>query len=265
MISARLRLSPPSFLLALLVLLCASCKASWSSSNATVIAALTGDGGFVRIEPAAFLMGAGHEEAARTGRQQPRRRVAITRAFEIGRCEVTQRQWQAVMGSNPSAFKGVELPVTNVSWNDVQEFLARLHTLDARRKYRLPTEAEWEMACRAGGAGETGGEALAEFAWFESNSLNRPHPVGRLKPNAWGLYDMQGNVGEWVQDWYDRDDYRTGAVENPQGPGAGQSKVHRGGGWQSKAAECGAAARGHSLPAERNHLTGFRLVRVSQL
>lgn len=245
-----------------------SCKAAWSSSNATVIAALTGDSNFVRIEPGGFLMGSPKDETGADRdanlRQRPQHQVAITRAFEIGKFEVTQRQWEAVMGSNPSAFKGVELPVTNVSWNDVQEFLTRLQPLDNKHSYRLPTEAEWEMACRAGGGGEVAGDALQETAWFDANSLSRPHPVGRLKPNARGLYDMQGNVGEWVRDWYDRDFYKTSPAEDPQGPSAGQSKVHRGGSWQSGAGQCRPAARGYSLPAERNHLTGFRLARVKQ-
>jgi formylglycine-generating enzyme required for sulfatase activity len=256
---------------ALLVPSLVSCKAVWSSSRATAIATLRSDSNFVRIEPGGFLMGSPKEpeKVADTGRDAERHResqhpVTITIAFEIGKFEVTQRQWEAVMESNPSAFKGVELPVTNVSWNDVQEFLAKLQALDTKHRYRLPTEAEWELACRAGGASEPGAEALPAIAWFDANAFNRPHPVGRLKPNAWGLFDMQGNVGEWVQDWYGRDYYKHSPAENPPGPSAGQSKVHRGGNWQSGAGQCRAAARGHSLPAERNHLTGFRLARVKK-
>ncbi|MGH9843706.1 MAG: formylglycine-generating enzyme family protein [Blastocatellia bacterium] len=258
--------------LVLLVPFAASCRSAWSSPNANAIATLIGDAGYVRIEPGDFLMGAPKEETAIAGaeretgfRERPRHRVAITRAFEIGKYEVTQRQWEAVMGSNPSAFKGIELPVTNVSWNDVQEFLTRLQPLDGKHRYRLPTEAEWEMASRADGTGETSADALQETAWFDANSLSRPHPVGRLKPNAWGLHDMQGNVWEWVEDWYDRYYYKTSPAEDPSGPPAGQSKVQRGGSWQSGAWQCRPAARGYSLPAERNHLTGFRLVRVKQL
>ncbi len=266
-------LSSQRFLvLVLLVPSVVSCTSVWSSSKANALATLIGDAGYVRIEPGDFLMGSPKEEIAIVGaereisyRERPQHPVVITRAFEIGKYEVTQRQWEAVMGSNPSAFKGIELPVTNVSWNDVQEFLTRLQPLDGKHNYRLPTEAEWEMACRAGSAGEVAAELLQEIAWFDANSLSRPHPVGRLKPNTWGLFDMQGNVSEWIHDWYDRDYYRTSPAEDPSGPPAGQSKVHRGGSWQSGTWQCRAAARGYSLPAERNHLTGFRLVRVKQL
>ncbi len=213
--------------------------------------------------------------------ERPQHRDLITRPFEIGNYEVTQGQWQAVMGSNPSSFKGPKLPVTNVSWNDAMEFIARLQTFDQNHTYRLPTEAEWEYACRAGSAGDFSGEEfkppgknepnrtpeedekiLQTIGWFSANAFNHPHPVGQLKPNAWGLHDMHGNVREWCQDWYDASYYKTSSAEDPPGPPSGAMKVNRGGGWQSPAYVCRSAARRYNLPTERNSLIGFRLVRV---
>ncbi|MDX2033073.1 MAG: formylglycine-generating enzyme family protein [Blastocatellia bacterium] len=255
---------------ALLLLCMAGCQSLQVTTRRDAIRSLTAEKSFAKIAPGHFLMGSppGRGGSAAAGLQQesPQHRVSITCGFEIGRYEVTQKQWEAVMISNPSAFKGPELPVTNVSWRDVQEFLARLRMLDARFVYRLPTEAEWEYACRAGGSGPFSDEAVAtdlqRVAWHEANSLNRPHAVGHLQPNGWGLYDIHGNVWEWVQDWYDINYYRRSPAENPQGPPSGQSKVQRGGSWQSPAGQCRAAVRGYSLPAERNNLTGFRLARV---
>ena len=215
---------------------------------------------FVKLPPGAFWMGA-------PGRVPPHR-IALTRELELGRYEVTQKQWEAVMESNPSAFKGPDLPVTNVSWKDVQEFLAGVNKLDARFLYRLPTEAEWEYACRAGRAAmespmEATDEAeLRRTTWYEGNSLNRPHAVGQLQPNAWGFFDLLGNVAEWVQDWYDPEFYKHSPAEDPQGPPTGQNRVHRGCNWQASAEECRATARASSHPGERNNLTGFRLART---
>src|SRR6185295_12837821 len=127
-------------------------------------------------------------------------KVRITRQFEIGKYEVTQEQWQAVMGDNPSNFKGANLPVEKVSWNDAQDFLLKLNARDGYT-YRLPTEAEWEYACRAGSMGDFAGE-LDDVAWYDKNSGSKTHPVGQKRPNVWGLYDMHGNVSEWCSDWY---------------------------------------------------------------
>lgn len=254
-----------------------ACQSVNVSVQQAALKSLRDEKNYAKIPPGAFLMGlAVAEPAAGNSLQElPQHRVVLTRAFEIGRHEVTQRQWEAVMSSNPSAFKGSELPVTNVSWKDVQEFLARVNKLDAQFTWRLPTEAEWEYACRAGSDDQplletaAAKESQAAFetnlrrqAWYEANSLNRPHAVGQLQPNAWGLYDIQGNVWEWVGDWYDINYYRRSPAEDPQGPPSGQSKVQRGGSWQSPARHCGAAVRGFSLPVERNNMTGFRLVRV---
>ncbi len=253
----------------LLAIFACACQSAQMAARQTALRALRGEAGYVRIAPGAFLMGAPESEprARRAQQEAPSHRVVLTCPFEIGRFEVTQRQWEAVMNANPSAFKGPELPVTNVSWKDVQEFLHRLNRLDPEYAYRLPTEAEWEYACRAGGSEAAESEAaleasLRQRAWYEANSLNRPHAVAQLQPNGWGLYDMQGNVWEWVEDWYDLNYYRRSPPENPPGPPTGQSRVLRGGSWQSTAQQCRATARNASLPVERNNLTGFRLVRV---
>ncbi len=274
---------------ALLVL--ASCHASSSPATGNGDAdSLLDNDAYVNITSGEFQMGSPNQpsRAARLADgpkpdERPQRRVLITKPFEIGKYEVTQEQWQAVMRSNPSSFKGVNLPVTNVSWNDAQEFIARLQSLDERHDYRLPTEAEWEYACRAGNlSGEEskplGKEAKGErkrtpeeeekilqpIAWFSSNAFNHPHPVGHLKPNARGLHDMRGNVREWCQDWYDSSYYKTGQTEDPQGPPSGAMKVNRGGDWQSPASMCRPAARDYDLPTERNSLIGFRLVRTKR-
>ncbi len=280
---------------------CHSQGSTAPSSSATLfgsdaLAVLLSEGNYVKVKPGSFLMGAAPEETDASADERPQHRVTITKEFEIGRTEVTQKQWQAVMGSNPSVFKGPDLPVINISWNDVQDFLRILQEADDKHRYRMPTEAEWEYACRAGSTGPYAGEEsmpvasnaranrtafkelaarqqerqsamrerLKESAWFEANSQNRPHAVAMLKPNAWGLHDMHGNVWEWVADWHDRRAYGKNPAEDPKGPAEGQSRVQRGGSWQSTADACRAAHRNAALPVERNHLTGFRLVRVKK-
>ncbi len=251
------------------------------------------DKSYVKIAPGAFLMGssiqtgkAGRDTISSNADERPQRRVMIKHPFEMGRYEVIQEEWQAVMNSNPSSFKGPKLPVTNISWNDAQEFIARLQSFDEGHTYRLPTEAEWEYACCAGAAEDISAEEiltpgkeaggvrkktpeeaeniLRTVAWFDSNAFNHPHPVGKLKPNAWGLFDMRGNVREWCQDWYDAGYYKSGQKEDPQGPTGGAMKINRGGGWQSPASMLRSAARHYDLPTERNSLIGFRLVRLKR-
>lgn len=228
-------------------------------------------------------------------REMPQHRVRLTQAFAIGRYEVTQEQWQAVLHTNPSSFKGTGLPVTNVSWYDVHEFIRQLQKLDSQHQYRLPTEAEWEYACRAGSTGNFAGEQyqppattnkpartnnekssptpvtgedlaqnLLRFGWYEANAFNRPHPAGRLAPNAWGLFDLHGNVSEWCHDWYDPKFYKSTEAENPAGPATGTARIHRGGNWQSSAFLCRSAARSYDPPNERNNFIGFRLVRIKK-
>jgi formylglycine-generating enzyme required for sulfatase activity len=179
----------------------------------------------------------------------------------VGVTEVTQAQYEAVMGTNPSHFKGATNPVEEVTWNDATEFCKKLSE-KTRQAVRLPTEAEWEYACRAGGnTGFSFGDAddrLGDYAWYRANSGDTTHPVAQKKPNAWGLYDMHGNVWEWCADWYG--DYPKGAVTDPQGPAAGTARVLRGGGWSSDPTYCRSALRRGSSPGRRSGDFGFRVV-----
>ena len=215
---------------------------------------------FVRIPAGEFLMGSTSDEAR--GSEQPVTRVRISRAFELGKHEVTQAEWEAVMGSNPSRFDecGGDCPVERVSWDDVQGFIGRLNSLEGEARYRLPTEAEWEYAARAGTTADRYAGDLDAIAWYDENSGGRPQPVGQKAPNAWGLHDMLGNVNEWVQDWYG--DYPGGAVTDPGGPGSGSYRVVRGGSWFSFARSCRAPYRLIISPGYRINRLGFRLLRI---
>ena len=208
----------------------------------------------VLIRPGKFLMGSekGFDD------EKPVHEVTISQPFYLGKYEVTQAQWEAVMGSNPSGFKGATLPVEQVSWEDCQEFIEKLNSKGIGT-FRLPTEAEWEYACRAGTTGDHAGN-LDEMAWYCENSGSKTHPVGTKKANPWGLYDMHGNVWEWCQDWYGT--YPTGAVRDPTGAAGGSYRVSRGGGWGSIAGGCRSASRGGGSPSGRGNLLGFRLVRM---
>lgn len=181
---------------------------------------------FVKIAPGEFVMGCSEGDAQCGNDEKPSHKVQITKAFEIGRYEVTQAQWVAVMGSNPSTIKGDDRPVETVSKNDVHDFLAKLNARNDGYKYRLPTEAEWEFAARAGDSGEP--QSIDEVAWYGANSQDTTHPVGTKKPNAWGLYDMLGNVREWVEDMYTANYYANSPAADPTGPAAGQQGRGRG-------------------------------------
>ena len=212
-------------------------------------------------------MGATLEEKGST-KEYPRHAVHITKPFYMGRYEVTQGQWLAVMGYNhPSNFVSADRPVDEVSYNDVQRFLIRLNELEKGSLYRLPTEAEWEYAARAGSDaaycfGDDGkGELLSQYAWFEQNSNLQSHPVGSLLPNSWGLYDMHGNVAEWVSDWYDKNYYSTSPQEDPMGPLTGTKRVVRGGSWIHQAYSCRSAFRGYFSVDYTDSDFGFRVVK----
>jgi formylglycine-generating enzyme required for sulfatase activity len=215
---------------------------------------------FVAIAPGEFMMGcsAGDQECG--DEEKPRRRARIPRPFEIGKYEVTQAQWEAVMGANPSDFKGPERPVDRVSWNDAQEFLAAVSARDPGFRYRLPSEAEWEYAARAGSAAATYGK-LDAIAWFGRNSGDQTHPVGQKQPNAWGLHDMLGNVWEWCLDWYGAGYYSEGALVDPRGPERGEFRVLRGGSWHKYLWFLRASSRFRERPDSRFRHVGFRCVR----
>ncbi len=181
---------------------------------------------FVKIAPGEFTMGCSTGDDACDADEKPAHRVQITKAFEIGKYEVTQAQYQAVMGSNPSTIKGDNRPVETVSKNEAHDFLAKLNAQNDGYKYRLPTEAEWEYAARAGAAQPA---SLDEVAWYAANSGDETHPVGQKKPNAWGLYDMLGNVREWVEDQYARDYYGRSPAADPAGPQGAQGGPARAG------------------------------------
>ena len=188
---------------------------------------------FVKIAPGEFIMGCPEGDANCDADEKPAHRVQITRAFEMGKYEVTQAQWEAVMGSNPSTIKGEIRPVETISKNEVHDFLGKLNARNDGYKYRLPTEAEWEYAARAG-ASAAEPPSLDEVAWYAANSDDETHPVGQKEPNAWGLYDMLGNVREWVEDIYERGYYSNSPVADPAGPElaqAGQGDVDRRGGF----------------------------------
>jgi formylglycine-generating enzyme required for sulfatase activity len=175
---------------------------------------------FVAIPPGEFMMGCSTGDQQCAADENPRHRVQITKGFEIGKYEVTQAQWLALMPNNPSTNKGDTRPVETVSKLEAQEFIAKLNAQNDGYLYRLPTEAEWEYAARAGLDAPYSGP-LDEVAWYAANSGDETHPVGQKKPNAWGLYDMQGNVREWVSDLYSANFYRASPAADPTGPAPG--------------------------------------------
>lgn len=183
-------------------------------------------------------------------------------SFSIGQTEVTQELWQAVMGTNPSRFKGSNLPVEMVSWNDCQTFITKLNQLTGKT-FRLPTEAEWEFAARGGklskGYTYSGSNVIDDVAWYHDNSSDKTHEVATKAPNELGIYDMSGNVYEWCQDWYSDKYYSESVVNNPNGPSSASSRVNRGGGWYGSATYCRVANRGGDTPSSTFSIQGLRL------
>ena len=256
---------------------------------------------FVYVKSGTFKMGATSEQLdTSVNHSSPRsdetaHDVTLTKDYYMATTEVTQAQWEKVMGSNPSyANYCKECPVEYVSWDNVQEFLKKVNAEllkknpNEKRRYRLPTEAEWEYAARGGhkarvtsGAGATryaGGHykeylptdkiilRIGDVAWYSSNSSGKTQPVGQKKPNELGLYDMSGNVWEWCSDWYSASYYKSSStasnsytVTDPKGPSDGSYRVARGGGWYHDPIWCRVAFRGYAIPGSRNNSVGFRL------
>ena len=210
------------------------------------------------IPPGKFIMGSSSHERDRQYDEYPHA-VRLTRPFRICTTEVTQAQWEAIMDVNRSNFKGDNLPVEKVSWRDAVAFCEKLSHKEGRT-YRLPTEAEWEYACRAGVTEAFAGTGhLGEMGWYEVNSEEKTHPVAAKKQNTWGLYDMHGNVSEWCNDVYNAD-YRQEEVTDPAGPSKGTYIVIRGGSWGHFARGCRSAARSSAPPSYQLRETGFRVV-----
>ncbi|MCP5518841.1 MAG: SUMF1/EgtB/PvdO family nonheme iron enzyme [Verrucomicrobiales bacterium] len=223
----------------------------------------------VLVPAGEFEMGSPANEAGRDSNEGPVHTVRLERPFYLGKYEVTQGQWERVMGNNPSRFKGeARRPVESVSWMEAQGFVSMLNDSlggAAGLRFALPSEAQWEYGCRAGtttrfsfGNEESG---LGEYGWYTGNGGGRTHLVGGKQPNGWGLYDMHGNVWEWCSDWYGT--YSVGAVIDPKGPNTGSHRVYRGGGWSNGARICRSADRYGHAPSLRSSYLGFRMVLVA--
>jgi len=223
---------------------------------------------FVLVQPGSFIMGS---DRSRFPDEKPAHRVTITKPFYLGKFEVTQAQWEAVMSNTPGIYKGplypdsAKRPVENVSWDYCQVFLARLNEKINIYKFRLPTEAEWEYACRAGSTDEysfgTNADAVGDYAWYSNNSSGQTHPVGGKKPNAWGLYDMYGNVWEWCSDGYGP--YPARDISDPTGTNS-NTRVIRGGAWNSVAEHVSSSYRENLTPDDCFRYYGLRCVAVSK-
>lgn len=227
---------------------------------------------FAYLSPGTFVMGSPEYELGRNN-DEDQHEVTIAQGFHIQITPVTVKQWRELMGNNPSCFPNLseECPIVGISWNECQEFIKRLN-LQGEATYRLPTESEWEYACRAGSTTSLANGELTELfcsmdslldevGWYCGNSGRQIHPVGRKHPNAWGLHDMHGNLFEWCHDWYGK--YPAAPGEQPHGPKCGAGKVIRGGSWFSSAKSCRCACRSHWAADSRSDFIGFRLVKAA--
>ena len=250
------------------------CAKGTKNQNMTIPLSYIVDLDLIWIEPGTFMMGSPKGEPGRLTNEELHQ-VTLTQGYWLGKYEVTQEQYETIMGTNPSDVKEDVLPVDSVSWNEAMEFCAKLNAqekaagrLPEGYEYSLPTESQWEYACRAGtttalNSGKNLSDELRspevdEVGWYWYN-CDETHRVGQKKPNAWGLYDMHGNVQEWCLDWYD-DHYPTYPVKDPTGPDTGWSRVLRGGGWDRTAHDCRSANRRHGNPdTTRSANVGFRV------
>ena len=260
-------------LLASLVVQTAAPVKSTEGENRIIPLADKVDLEMIWIKPGTFTMGSPEDELGRFD-DEVQHPVTLTRGYWLGKYEVTQAQYKAVMGTNPSHFTGDNNPVDTVSWDDAMEFCKKLTEIEkvAGRlpegyKYTLPTEAQWEYACRAGtttalNSGKNLSDKVEcpemdEVGWYDHNCGQKTHPAGQKLPNAWGLYDMHGNLWEWCLDW--EGDYPTEAVSDPTGPGTGRYRVIRGGSWYSWACSCQSALRFSYDSGKGDDDSGFRV------
>ena len=219
----------------------------------------------VYVSGGTFIMGATSEQGSEAyDDEKPKHSVTLS-SFYLCKYEVTQALWRVVMGENPSNFKGNNLPVEMVSWDNCQTFISRLNNLTGK-KFRLPSEAEWEYAARGGNRSRSykysGSNGLSDVAWYIDNSGSKTHPVGSKSPNELGLYDMSGNVSEWCSDW--KGTYSSSSQTNPTGPFSGEYHVNRGGSWRGGVGLCRSSCRYSNSPDDRNGSLGLRLA-LSQL
>lgn len=214
----------------------------------------------MKVEAGSFTMGATSAKEKPDDNEKPAHEVSLSRNYYIGKYEVTQEVWKAVMGSNPSKFKGTNLPVEMVSWKDCLKFIAKLNRMTGLQ-FRLPTEAEWEYAARGGNKSKgyqySGSDNLEEVAWYDENSGKRTHQVGTKKANELGIYDMSGNVMEWCQDWFG---FYVGSLrKDPSGPYTGTFRINRGGCWYSYPWYCRSSSRNKQSPDDSYFNLGLRL------
>jgi formylglycine-generating enzyme required for sulfatase activity len=229
----------------------------------------------VLIPAGEFMMGASPGDKDADDNEKPRHKVKITKPFYMGKTPVTQEQYEKLMGTNPSAFNGKnpdydnrdagkKAPVENVSWDDAQEFIRMLNQKEGTKGYRLPTEAQWEYAARAGSTTKyywgDSEEDIVQYAWTSESELESTKPVMKKDPNAFGLYDMLGNVLEWCEDWYNEDYYSDSELNDPKGPEEGEYRVLRGGSWNINARYSRLSNRLNFNPDSRDNYYGFRLL-----